>query len=145
MRSRITLWLLYDVLIETYWNVNTAIWETRDLKTRINRNILECKYAWGCNRTNRHNSINRNILECKVVSVQPLLTFSNSINRNILECKGKWSRFSEKFVFCINRNILECKDSHQSMEGPKRRLVLIETYWNVNSVIWMWIQVTIEY
>ena len=53
--------------------------------------------------------INRNILECKVVSVQPLLTFSNS----------------------INRNILECKDSHQSMEGPKRRLVLIETYWNV--------------
>ena len=43
------------------------------------------------------------------------------------------SPYASAVALRINRNILECKDSHQSMEGPKRRLVLIETYWNVKA------------
>ena len=36
-------WQAEQVLIETYWNVNDAIWAERTFRTRINRNILECK------------------------------------------------------------------------------------------------------
>ena len=31
------------ILIETYWNVKSIINESTSKKTRINRNILECK------------------------------------------------------------------------------------------------------
>ena len=32
------------VLIETYWNVNFFPLDTESVTTRINRNILECKF-----------------------------------------------------------------------------------------------------
>ena len=35
---------------------------------------------------------------------------------------------------CINRNILECKSIRQ-VQKVSRKLVLIETYWNVNSLV----------
>ena len=34
---------LHTVLIETSWNVKTIVCEIKDLKPRINRNIVECK------------------------------------------------------------------------------------------------------
>ena len=34
----------FNVLIETYWNVNLSVWrKPTQGKTRLNRNILECK------------------------------------------------------------------------------------------------------
>ena len=56
----------------------------------------------------------------------------SGINRNILECKV--TRRSGTLItgICINRNILECKVGI-SASHLRRRNVLIETYWNVNS------------
>ena len=43
----------------------------------------------------------------------------------------------------INRNILECKSVYVNLVHGSASLVLIETYWNVNSVaIFLYLQTT---
>ena len=54
------------------------------------------------------------------------------INRNILECKCKRYVNNKSATKCINRNILECKFTRNETVY-ELSLVLIETYWNVNS------------
>ena len=55
------------VLIETLWNVNDcSIFSTSAFGSRINRNIVECKYiTMHTSRMCRARGINRNIVECK--------------------------------------------------------------------------------
>ena len=65
---------VYEVLIETYWNVKD--------KNAIKMTALDM-------------STNRNILECKVLCRHRSLEWDLRINRNILECKdyrkdGEW-------------------------------------------------------
>ena len=54
------------------------------------------------------------------------------INRNILECKFISKFFKYSGYFGINRNILECKLIFLIDVSKHCRIVLIETYWNVN-------------
>ena len=56
------------VLIETLWNVNsTACREDTAAPERINRNIVECKFARYTLAVERQYRINRNIVECKLL------------------------------------------------------------------------------
>ena len=79
----------------------------------INRNILECKFSYGLLCRQSQFCINRNILECKYRGKRNEPAKAKSINRNILECK------------CV------CPGCRMGSAG----LVLIETYWNVNTVV----------
>ena len=56
------------------------------------------------------------------------------LNRNILECKFKKSVDMGKEDISLNRNILECKSTYIAPLLLTLPLVLIETYWNVNTV-----------
>ena len=57
---------MYEVLIETYWNVKfVAVSIIVDDALGINRNILECKGISTRNKSSGKSCINRNILECK--------------------------------------------------------------------------------
>ena len=58
------------VLIETLWNVNFTVRVPSDhVSFRINRNIVECKYAFAPAPTQMPGArINRNIVECKSLS-----------------------------------------------------------------------------
>ena len=76
---------------------------------RLNRNILECKYATNYHQALQDASLNRNILECKFIPPRPANCAPAGLNRNILECK----------LIC-------------TFSIPERKPVLIETYWNVN-------------
>ena len=102
--------IIPTVLIETYWNVNVALW------TRL--------ASYG-------NRINRNILECKFHYASPPSGFCGCINRNILECKYKYqANITEGETVLIetywNVNV---NFHHGTIHS---RSVLIETYWNVN-------------
>ncbi len=56
------------------------------------------------------------------------------INRNILECKYVYQSLKQSQCVCINRNILECKFKKR-LYKQVTVIVLIETYWNVNSFL----------
>ena len=58
-----------------------------------------------------------------------------SINRNIVECKETSTRIEMWLDGCINRNIVECKEICRKCWGCWRKSVLIETLWNVKSVL----------
>ncbi len=81
--------------------------------TRLNRNILECKFPWLFKGETLELSLNRNILECK------------------WECEVKFKGISKG----LNRNILECKYGYNIQKNIDGLQVLIETYWNVNQVL----------
>ena len=57
--------MMSAVLIETLWNVKIAKVYQIDEKSRINRNIVECKDRSKKLVTYWLQSINRNIVECK--------------------------------------------------------------------------------
>ena len=101
------------ILIETYWNVKQGI-----RKVSSWRQVVLIETYWNVKADNTGLSpafwrcINRNILECKVSIGSSFAHSSNSINRNILECKDDFRIVS--FL---------------------RLSVLIETYWNVKSII----------
>ena len=96
-------------LIETLWNVNlgqdVAIFE---VITRINRNIVECKYRHYFSTVTRDAELIETLWNVNDISVIKLVT-SRRINRNIVECKSKY-----------------CSDSFC------KQIELIETLWNVN-------------
>ena len=75
------------VLIETLWNVKIAKVYQIDEKSRINRNIVECKDVSGKSCLMLLSRINRNIVECKDRSKKLVTYWLQSINRNIVECK----------------------------------------------------------
>ena len=58
-----------------------------DLARSINRNIVECKYAWRIRTLQESGGINRNIVECKYSNLTKFSRWQDSINRNIVECK----------------------------------------------------------
>ena len=101
---------LCQELIETLWNVNVFLMDGRTSPaTRINRNIVECKFS--------------------SLSLCSLHIFR--INRNIVECKLKSLLFIYLKPFRINRNIVECKSKYCS-DSFCKQIELIETLWNVN-------------
>ena len=59
------------------------------------------------------------------------MTWEIGLNRNILECKFKAVIEKNVEAFGLNRNILECKFLILIFYRNKK-IVLIETYWNVN-------------
>ena len=75
---------------------------------------------------------NRNIVECKGLSQRCVLSSVWSFNRNIVECKAMLSVETARFEISFNRNIVECKDK-KSLAQTDRKLVLIETLWNVKA------------
>ena len=79
------------------------------LFSRINRNIVECKYSTFLRTRESCNSINRNIVECKFQKTKLRQRLEHSINRNIVECKYMLPLYHAYLLF-----------------------VLIETLWNVN-------------
>ena len=98
------------VLIETLWNVNRG----QVIATPV-ENIVLIETLWNVNELVKHDiccttlRINRNIVECKFATT----SFNNSIvfciNRNIVECKFQCFVNSCSFIVRINRNIVECK------------------------------------
>ena len=52
-------------LIETLWNVNTRRIAVITTLSRINRNIVECKFTRNTIAAIINTRINRNIVECK--------------------------------------------------------------------------------
>ena len=115
------------VLIETLWNVNSIeVFNLLEEAFRINRNIVECKYArmpdypvlietlWNVNQVLYRKqkdirSINRNIVECKFrINRNPLVLITVLIetlwNVNEHSDRKEWHK-----RVCINRNIVECK------------------------------------
>ena len=80
------------VLIETYWNVNTAEQEYDEIKVPV---LIET--YWNVN-----------------IQKTFLLSLPFRINRNILECKFVRVHVRQARVSCINRNILECKSAIRS-------------------------------
>ena len=107
---RFSRWTTYDELIETLWNVNAI-------------SVLDC--AFNASR------INRNIVECKFSSLSLCSLHIFRINRNIVECKLKSLLFIYLKPFRINRNIVECKSKYCS-DSFCKQIELIETLWNVN-------------
>ena len=81
--------LIYQVLIETLWNVKLKrLSGYRLIISRINRNIVECKAIQIIIGVFSVHSINRNIVECKANSTGGIFCkCACSINRNIVECK----------------------------------------------------------
>ena len=80
--------LRFDVLIETYWNVNQCIGGRGALIKLV---LIETYWNVNCIYTPSHvraPGINRNILECKEPTGLTILVGRLRINRNILECKG---------------------------------------------------------
>ena len=77
--------------------------------SRLNRNILECKFVSVAGVINATNVV---LIETYWNVNSTCCLANNSIlglNRNILECKSFLSLKREQIVFCLNRNILECK------------------------------------
>ena len=60
------------------------------------------------------------------------LSAITGLNRNILECKFCPPVLLVIYNSCLNRNILECKSEILSA-AAFLSVVLIETYWNVNT------------
>ena len=104
-----TAWINRDVLIETYWNVKDDIHYLID-----NDLIVLIETYWNVKSTRSSN----------------ITALTSGINRNILECKGAYLICIPFCVYCINRNILECKVIHTKRPFTVFT-VLIETYWNV--------------
>ena len=52
-------------LIDTLWNVNDITYEDIRKNMRINRYIMECKFACGVTMSYKKMRINRYIMECK--------------------------------------------------------------------------------
>ena len=75
------------VLIETYWNVKTAIINpAAPLVISLNRNILECKDDLGGLKWEEYHVLIETYWNVKLM--RPARRASNaSLNRNILECK----------------------------------------------------------
>ena len=74
-------------LIDTLWNVNSVFPRISPTTNRINRYIMECKFAvifFGGTAIFR---INRYIMECKCCLVCIVDTCVSRINRYIMECK----------------------------------------------------------
>ena len=100
----------------------------------LNRNILECKSEWTGTLSPVWLCLNRNILECKFFYLDLLVKFLDSLNRNILECKC----LSSVFGTCSSIVLIETYwnvNSSTLMNGTIMDFVLIETYWNVNSSV----------
>ena len=81
------------------------------LRTRINRNIVECK-------DNKRTVQNRSGVR---------------INRNIVECKESTQGNLYRLLVRINRNIVECK-VEKTGRSSVTESVLIETSWNVKTI-----------
>ena len=60
--------------------------------------------------------------------------YRRCINRNIVECKDYNLYRLIQCEFSINRNIVECKGFLRRHRKPGR-VVLIETLWNVKSIV----------
>ena len=65
-----------------------AIGTFLQIKKRLNRNILECKFLIKQPANKAVNGLNRNILECKFKFKLTAIAIDNGLNRNILECKS---------------------------------------------------------
>ena len=97
------------VLIETSWNVKNYQLSFRNRLASINRNIVECKEAYGLAK-----GIQRIVLietSWNVKTNTELLQQKQRarINRNIVECKDAISINFMHLIICINRSIVECK------------------------------------
>ena len=121
-----------SVLIETLWNVKIGVDVSIFSLIGINRNIVECKGAPTTTAWTLAHCINRNIVECKEGTEAGGNLRRHSINRNIVECKVYFDARPDISLWRINRNIVECKDGRLSGR-PGRRVVLIETLWNVKT------------
>ena len=101
------------VLIETYWNVNTLC--ARSVLPPL---LVLIETYWNVNLTSLNTSTKS----------------TAGLNRNILECKWVLQRNRQRRTdIRLNRNILECK--YLYINDPVLiDEVLIETYWNVNTV-----------
>ena len=118
-------------LIETLWNVNLNQHNKMHCSSRINRNIVECKYFWIITAIICVYRINRNIVECKSalrlsIARHKIELIETLWNVNFVAIHSDWRRTGELIEtlwnvnLCvyslkgvplrwINRNIVECK------------------------------------
>ncbi len=100
--------------------------------TRLNRNILECKFHLLQKVVSSHIGLNRNILECKLSSIESAESLTEVLIETYWNVNMVLGEVSDEKLICLNRNILECKSVILVFKFPGVILVLIETYWNVN-------------
>ena len=77
--------------------------------------------------------INRNIVECKVHRQQRPLKKRHRINRNIVECKERTMTITSISRLVLIETLWNVK-LYNSRKGIWSNVVLIETLWNVKQI-----------
>ena len=72
-------------------------------------------------------------MECKAASSEKKETTETGINRNIVECKGSWSDILYQSDLVLIETLWNVKSVMKIMNAGTS-LVLIETLWNVKKV-----------
>ena len=101
------------VLIDTWWNVNIYL---DHLYTFQNTVLIDT--WWNVN----------SVLNFPCVKIR------FGFNRYMVECKLPCMSFFISSQSCFNRYMVECKSVCQS-SNAKRCIVLIDTWWNVNTLV----------
>ena len=125
---------MLDVLISTYWNVNSSSQDEEFCDLCFNLNLLECKSRQCDNTSSSSQVLISTYWNVNPQTVRRVEIPKSSFNLNLLECKScnvllTYSCLTVLISTYWNVNVL------LETKFEKQKQVLISTYWNVNLFI----------